>query len=309
MSAREYLSMEHFDTQHGPRLLKGRDRLDYVLRHRSILLGPEPASEDGVTIQPLFRPFLNLPLELQQMILGTAAGVTGQWHKRQRDRKIPHPPIPLATIFQLSKDLNSHLVPWLYRTTDFHFGTTGFTNFLLLSGPLRRAELKRITFRFNFHGSNALVHFLRWLAPEPIIDLFDPPVPTTPPALCLFWRCQIKDLVKELRLAVLTIDINGIPGDDLPMIVRILRAAFGDVECFRFKNKGQIVEKSEARLNKLREARTWRQECRGWFERRKNDRHSWPGMSSANTKMSVQDLEREMDRNGEFFDQVEYAWA
>jgi hypothetical protein len=313
MNAREYFDKEHFRTPRPP-----KDRAGWGLRQCDSFLMSEGTDGDGVMIQPLFRPFLRLPLELQQMVLGTAAGVTGQWYYGRRSQKTQQPPISFTTMFSISKALNNHLVPWVYRTIDCHFGTTGFTNFLWLIGPLQRAELRHITFSFAINeGKNVLVHFLRWLAPQPIIDLFDPPVPTTPPALCLFWRCQIKDLVKELRLAVLTVDISEISGDDLPMIVRILKNAFGGVECFRFKNNGKAMDSSDAKLNTLREERTWRQECREFFEKEMSNpkqvlgraRTGWLSMSVARTKVSVEDLEVGMNQDSEFFDQVDCAWA
>jgi hypothetical protein len=316
ISAREYLSKEHFDLQHRPRVgsrvREVWNRLD-LGEHQSQLSELTPASEDSVTIRPLFRPFLKLPVELQQMILGTAAGVV----KRQLPRHTHRSLISIKTMFSISKALNTHLVPWVYRTTHFCFGTTEFTNFLWQIGPLQRAELKHITFAFSFRtGQNALVHFLRWLAPTPIINLFEPPVPTTPPALALFWRCQIQDLARELRLAVLTLDISDIPAEDLPMIARILKKAFVGVERVRFTKSGKPMDLSDATLNTLREKRTWRQECRGLFERQKNDpglfshhRANWLAMSLARYKMTMEGFEREMDSESEFFDQVDCAWA
>jgi hypothetical protein len=321
MSARDFLSKEYFNLQHTYRLNKEKPSsttsLNDSLQRRSSLLGATPAERDSVTIQPLFLLFLKLPLELQQMILGTAAGVTGRYRSRRRasrgrhDPAAPPSPISLATMMSISKTMNTHLVPWVYHTTEFQFGTTGFTNFLWLSGPVRRAELKRVTFNFFNHFQDGLVHCLRWLAPDPIFELFDPPVPTNPPALCYLWRCQIMDLVKEVHLAVLTIDVCGVPETDLPMIVRILRQAFGSVGCVRFRNCPLGVDTDQSMLDRLREKRSWREECRGWFERKRNDRNRqhWRGMSDERRKMGIEDLERDMDCNREFFDQVDCAWG
>jgi hypothetical protein len=320
MSARDFMSKEYFNSKHAEQVKKENPicyatSLDDSLQRRSSILGPKPLDKDSVSIQPLFLQFLKLPLELQQMILGTAAGVTGRFLSRRRASYSRHTstvspsPISLATMMSISKALNSHLVPWIYHTTDFQFGTTGFTSFLWLSGPVRRAELKRVTFKFSDSYQNGLVHCLRWLAPDPILELFDPPVPTSPAALCYLWRCQLMDLAKELHLAVLTIDLYGVLDCDLPLMVRILRQAFGSVEHIRFKNDSLVVEPNQG----LKEKRSWREECRGFFERRKGDRaggaRRWLAMSDQRRKMGAEGLERDMDCNREFFDQVECAWG
>jgi len=319
MSARDFLSKEYFSSKHAEQVNKEAascaTSVDDSLRRRSCILGLKPADRDSVAIQPLFLQFLKLPLELQQMILGTAAGVTGEFLSRRRASHGRHTPavspspISLATMMRISKALNSHLVPWIYHTTDFQFGTTGFTSFLWLSGPHRRAEIKRVTFKFSDPYQNGLVHCLRWLAPNPIFELFDPPVPTNPAALCYLWRCQLMDLAKDVYLAVLTIDVYGVSDCDLPLMVRILRQAFGGVEHVRFKIGSLVVEGNQG----LGQLKSWREECRGFFQRRKIDggggARRWPGMSARRRTMSVEDLERDMDCDREFFDQVDCAWA
>ncbi|KAF2681290.1 hypothetical protein K458DRAFT_420791 [Lentithecium fluviatile CBS 122367] len=328
VSAREFFNKEYFSYPQLERMHKKvadppgaspSKGADHLAKWRSSLLGPKPADKDSVAIQPLFRPFLKLPLELQQMILATAAGVTGRYRverdrshgsSRRRSSHRPAPtgpfsPISLATMMKISKSLNGHLVPWVYRTTDFEFGTTGFTNFLWMSGPQRRAELKNLTFKFCDSG---LAHCIRWLAADPILELFEPPVITNPPALRYFWRCQIQDLAKEVHLSTLTIDICGVPFPDIAMMVRILRQAFGSIERIRFKHGSVIIYKDNPRLAGTTAERTWRQECRGFIERRRHDRSSWPGMSSTVSDMKGEDVEQMMDGNKEFFDRVECAW-
>jgi hypothetical protein len=323
ISARDFLNKEYFIFQKAEQMRKKNPpsvkTLGKSLRRGSSWSGPDPADRDSVVIQPLFLLFLKLPLELQQMILGSAAGVTGEYRSvckyvqlragrgtvKIKGPDTPLAPISLASIMKISKSLNKHVVPWVYRTTDFQFGTTGFTNFLWLSGPHRRAEIKRITFGFAEKGP---LHCLRWFAPDPIFDLFDPPARTIPPALCYFWRCQIMRLVKEVHLVVLTVDISRVPSHDLPMMVRMLRQAFGSVEHVRLRNGSLDADMGCANLDGLLARRSWRDVCLSWFEKRNRDRRR-PDISNKRGRLSVEDLERDMDRNKDFFDMVDHALA
>lgn len=315
-SAREFFTKEYFTLKSAE---KGSKRynddcghMDRSLQSRSEMLGDKPDDKDTVTIQPLFHPFLRLPLEVQQMILGTAAGVTGTY-RPCRDRTsyadfpfrasisrnyYSRPPsaISLSTMLRISKSFNEHLVPWVYNTTDFHFELTGFTNFLWQSGPLKRAEIRHLTFQF---GPMSLLHCLRWLAPDPIFELFNLPIPTNPPALRFLWRCQIQDLSRELHLAVLTIDITGTPNVDIPFVVRILSRSFGSVDNIRFKQGTETVEMYSPRLAGLAQRRSWKEMCCAWFER---NRFNHQALSSETRVKTVEELGREMDRNSAFFD-------
>ncbi|KAF2643215.1 hypothetical protein P280DRAFT_467281 [Massarina eburnea CBS 473.64] len=316
MSAREYLSKDYFTRQQAARAVKKfpNKRLYHSHRHATPLRSgiPEPSDKDTVVIQPLFHPFLKLPLELQQKILGTAAGLDGKFQPwgyikhslfkprpySSRDARQPGSAISLATMFKISKSLNDHLETWIYRTTDFYFQLTGLTNFLWTCGPTNRADIRRITFDFDVH---ALLHCIRWLAPDPIFQLFEPPLLTEPLALRFLWRIQIKDLTRELRLSHLTLDITCILPNDVPFVVRILRHAFGSIQFLRLLYDGQIIDMKPLQLKELKE-RSWRQMCRAWYERHRASR-SWT-MAYERKIAGVDALEADMDKDAAFFDSV-----
>ncbi|KAJ8106837.1 hypothetical protein OPT61_g9277 [Boeremia exigua] len=185
-----------------------------------------------VKISPLFRPFLKLPRELQDEILYHAVGYT-----RIIDlTHTPHTeeysaatrlPITMSKLFRISKSFNQNLVPHVFRCTDFHFGITGFTKFLWQLGPINRSNLRHLTFHFR---KDSLLHCIRWMAPDPVWELFEPPVATTPPTLIYFWRCQLQDLMKDLNLSTITIDLKDVPLADVPMLVKILGTVVGSVQ-------------------------------------------------------------------------------
>ncbi|KAF2632585.1 hypothetical protein BU25DRAFT_405912 [Macroventuria anomochaeta] len=197
--------------------------------------GPLSSAKDTVKISPLFHPFLRLPQELQDEILYQAVGytrvisLTHSVHVMHASSS-SESPITISKLFRLSKMISEHMTTHIFRSTNFHFGITGFTRFLWQLGPVNRSNLQHLTFHF---GKASLLHCIRWLAPDPIWELFEPPVVTSPSTLTLFWRCQLQDLMKEVSLSTLTIDIRDVPVGDVPMLVRILKTAIGRVERMR----------------------------------------------------------------------------
>jgi hypothetical protein len=310
ISAREYFSKLYFARL---QVLKkkakpGLESLDHSLKNRSQLLGPPPILKDTITIRPLFHPFCRLPSELQEMILTTAAGLTrkynlcddGSLFSRRSSRELK--PICLSTMFQISKDINKHMIPYVYHSTDFHFGLTGFTNFLWQAGPVNRPEIRRLTFHF---GKLALLHCIRWLAPDSVFELLEPPVVTNPRSLQYFWRCQIQDLARELNLFTLTINVKGIPTADLAMVVRILRKAFGSVERVllvetdkdgKTKKLGTDIEC----LGKTYDTTTWRALCAGYWARHKTHQYFF---KFELMQLNMEDFEALMDMYKDDLDQ------
>lgn len=269
-------------------------------------------SRNTVTISPLFHPFLRLPQEIQDMIWVTAAGLTGMYRPcrhRTSDVPVPHihenfyprpdSPITISKMLRVCKALNAHMAPWIYRTTKFQFELTGFTNFLWISGPVNRANLRRVTFKFS---SLAALHCLRWLAPDPVFMLFDPPAYTSPHGLQYFWRCQIQDLARELHLHTLTLDLQGVQPNHVPMVVRILRKAFGSVKFVRFLDDGKEIPQGHWRLQGLQENKTWRTMCMEWFTMyRQNQGY----MSDSCRIKTTGDLQKDMDAEADFFDSLD----
>ncbi|CAO2657589.1 Nn.00g037150.m01.CDS01 [Neocucurbitaria sp. VM-36] len=310
ISAREYFSklyFNHLDVQRTNPKTCNRF-LDDSLKFRSGLLGPPPSPKITVTVRPLFHPFRRLPPELQEMILSMAAGHTRAYNLcydphlvHKNNRKAPSP-ISLSTMFRISKAINEHLVPFVYHSTDFHFGLTGFTNFLWQSGPINRPEIRRLTFHF---GKLALLHCIRWLAPDPVFDLLEPPVVTNPPSLQYFWRCQIQDLVRELHLYSLTIDLRCIPSADVPMVAHILRSAFGSVERMLFietdkRGSTTRVEATDERIERIKmaEEMSWRDMCTGYWERHRQHQYffKWDLL-----RATTEEFEKRMEEDKKFF--------
>ncbi|KAL6712488.1 hypothetical protein ACN47E_000365 [Coniothyrium glycines] len=277
MSAREYFSKIYF-THLQTRKLKAESSSQIHDKLSKLSLQPlasPPPAKDIVIVRPLFRLFQNLPPELREMILATAAGLQkdynlcydGYYSSKRKTKGSS--PISLSTMFQISKRINEHFVPYVYHSTDFHFGLTGFTNFLWQAGPINRPRIRKLTFHF---GRLALLHCIRWLAPDLVFELLEPPVVTSPRSLQYFWRCQIQDLARELNISTLTIDVKGIPPVDLVMIARIMKSAFASVQRFRFidtDNNGfaQEVKSSALSFGDDWDATTWRQSCFEYWER------------------------------------------
>lgn len=260
-------------------------------------------SGNSVKISPVFHRFLNLPQEIQDMIWVTAAGLTGIYRPcRHRTTDIPvlnpspKSPITPSTMLRVCKSLYAHMAPWIYRTTRFHFELTGFTNFLWISGPENRKNLRRVTFKFS---SLAPLHCLRWLSPDPVFMLFDPPAYTSPHGLQYFWRCQIQDLARELHLHTLTLDLQGVQPNHVQMVVRILQHAFGSVQHIRFQEDGKDIEECHWRLEGLKVSKTWRELCRQWYTAYSPNQGY---MSDSRRAKSIAELEGDMDAETGFFD-------
>lgn len=133
IEAREYLDKWYFFQQATKRSSSiASHSLDDLMQKRSEAFGPVPLDKDSIMIRPLFRPFLRLPPELQELILNTAAGLARTFNLYSDEYgspKIKKPeirsPISLATLFSISKAMNESIVPHLYHSTDFKFGLTG----------------------------------------------------------------------------------------------------------------------------------------------------------------------------------------
>ncbi|KAF2856848.1 hypothetical protein T440DRAFT_11239 [Plenodomus tracheiphilus IPT5] len=282
MSARDYFNKLHFSNLHTRQIARPSSshnrNLDEVIADRSGTLGATPHSRDTVAIQPLFHPFTRLPPELQEHILFTATSLFGTYNLCHDNQLFPQPKsqstqpvqscISLSTLLLISRRLNHTLTSYIFASTTFHFGLTGFTNFLWQVGPSNRPRIRRLTFHF---GKLALLHCIRWLAPDHVFELFEPPVVTKPLSLQYFWRCQIQDLAQEVHLQTLTVDVRGVPTKDLRMVVRILKAAFGGVERVQFvetetDGRVRVLGEEDERVDMAREE-SWREMCRGYFER------------------------------------------
>jgi len=129
-------------------------------------------------------------------------------------------------------------------------------------------------------------------------------VATNPRSLQYFWRCQIQDLVKDLHLFTLTIDIKQIDNGDLPMMIAVMKSAFGNIEKLRFvetDNKGITtpVTLDDERLNGLKKKHTWRQMCLNYYEAHRA--HSYFYKFEL-LKGQVEDLEAVMAKESTFFD-------
>jgi len=316
MSARDYFNKLHLSNVRARKVCRRRcphdKTIDPTFAERSITSGPPSVSKDTVTIQPLFHPFTRLPPEIQELILLTAAGMFGNYnmchgthlptHSNTSDTERPsRPAISLSTMLRISPHINTTLAPYIYHATDFHFGVTGFTNFLWQSSH-RRSELRRLTFHF---GKLALLHCIRWLAPDHVFELFEPPVVTNPRSLQYFWRCQIQDLSREVTLLTLTLDVSSIPVQDLAMVTRIMRESFGGVERIRFvetdkSGKVTVLERNDLRLAAVGEGRTWRELSRAFFEKYRRYQYF---TKFALFNQDMKQLEKYMDENKEAFDQ------
>jgi hypothetical protein len=130
MPAREYFNKVYCAHLEGARLTQ-----DEYLLHRSQALGPRPPDSDSVTIRPLFHSFRKLPPELQEMVFMTAAGLSRTYNLCSDDygtlkvKKDEHrSAISMSTLLRVSKRMNEQLLPYIYHSTDFQFGLTGYEN-------------------------------------------------------------------------------------------------------------------------------------------------------------------------------------
>jgi hypothetical protein len=324
MSARDFFNKEHSVMQQADKKTKAWRELwskenrpvtpTATKTNKTTKPRRQPLAREAntITIGPVFHQFLKLPQEIQDIIWVTAAGLTGMYRPcRHRTSDVPVPqvhenfyprpdsPITISTMLRVCKTLNAHMAPWIYRTTKFQFELTGFTNFLWISGPANRTNLRRVTFKFS---SLAPLHCLRWLSPDPVFLLFDPPAYTSPHGLQYFWRCQIQDLARELNLHTLTLDLQGVEPNHVQMVVRILRQAFGSVKHVKFLEDGKEVPENHSQLRGLGEKKSWRMMCREWFETYKANAGY---MSDERRWKSSEDLESDMDAEKDFFDTVD----
>jgi hypothetical protein len=144
MSARDYFSKVYFSHLEARQAnSKERLTLDEYLMKRSQALGLPPSDKDSITIRPLFHHFNRLPPELQEMVLMKAAGLSRSYNLCSDDygtlrmkKDECRSAISLSTLFRVSKGMNNHLIPYIYHSTDFHFGLTGYeTGVLVLELP------------------------------------------------------------------------------------------------------------------------------------------------------------------------------
>jgi hypothetical protein len=305
LSAREYLNNLYFRHK---RILKPSPGTftppDRPLALRSQVLSPPPFKKDTVTIQPLFHPFLRLPPELQEIILLTAAGLSKHFNlcpdRHTHYTPISKPPISLSTMLRISKPITAVLAPYIYRSTTFHLGTTGLTSFLWSLGPVHRPQIRRLSLHF---GRLSLLHCIRWLAPDQVYEVLEQPHITNPSSLAHFWRCQLQELAKHVRLHTLTIDLRGVERADIGFIVKILRGVFGDVKFVRFietdgLGRSTKVGEGDVRLKDVGE-KSWRELCRACFVRHKQQ---YGFFSKECMQKGEQELDAGMDKEGEFFD-------
>ncbi|EMD89948.1 hypothetical protein COCC4DRAFT_77920 [Bipolaris maydis ATCC 48331] len=313
LSAREYLNNLYFT-----RLAIKNNSLsantvssntERAVRTHSQAVSPQPAPEDTVNIQPLFHPFLRLPQELQEMILMTAAGLSRNYDllpeiSYRLKSKHAKSPISLSALLRISPTITSTMQPYILHRTAFHFGLTGTTNFLWQLGPTNRPHLRRLAFHF---GRGALLHCVRWLAPDPIFELLQPPVQKDMGGLPYFWRCQLRTLAKELHLTELIIGVQTMPHTDIAMVARIMKESFGSVEKVSFiesflDGSTKLLDSADSRLEGVGKG-SWRDMTRGYVERYKRQVgwHNYHfGLEVAG--MTDVELERKMDAESEFFD-------
>jgi hypothetical protein len=134
MTAREYLNKVYFSHMEAQKMTrKERLELDGYFTKRSQALGPSPADKDSITIRPLFHSFSKLPSELQEMVFMKAAGLSRSYDLCSNDygtlpvkKDLTHAAISLSTMFRISKGMNEYLLPFIYHSTDFQFGLTGY---------------------------------------------------------------------------------------------------------------------------------------------------------------------------------------
>ncbi|KAF2729525.1 hypothetical protein EJ04DRAFT_515888 [Polyplosphaeria fusca] len=305
MSARDFFNKEYSTRRHQPRYSVGLLNLEMLASYRAVF---EEEAKATITVRPLFHSFMKLPAELQQLILGYTIGKQETYTPPQRTYEVPGCPPPknawgrfptkLSSVLTVSKKINSLICPWVYKTTFFQFTTCGLTNFLWLAGPTNRSNIKKLWLGF---GNCALLHALRWLAPDEVFELFDPPLAFFSNGLQLLWRCQIQDLVKTLHLSVLVIDLHSVPWRDIPIVVRVLRQCFGSVETVRFNLGWTQLTMDDALLGNLKHQFTWAQLCRDAYARCRNDRHYAGCFGAKRILDGPEGLERDIAANLEFF--------
>ena len=110
--------------------------------------------------------------------------------------------------------------------------------------------------------------------------------------------------MKDLNLLTLTINIKHIPTADIPMMVAILKSAFGGVEKMYFvesENDGtsRSVSLEDERLSGLVMKKTWREMCLNYYQSHRL--HSYFFKFDL-LKVVEDDLHDMMSCDGKFFD-------
>jgi hypothetical protein len=123
--------------------------------------------------------------------------------------------------------------------------------------------IKHITLSF---GRYAMVHTARWYSPDEVFELFDPEMYLDPPGKQCFWRCQIRDLMSELRLSVLTINLTHVPKEHVAFVTRALLSNFGRIDNVRFLSDANVVNMNDAHIEELQQDWSWAQLCHDVFE-------------------------------------------
>jgi hypothetical protein len=162
--------------------------------------------------------------------------------------------------------------------------------------------VRKVTLAF---GTFALLHCMRWFVPNPIFEAFGPEMGLCPPGMQFYWRCQIRDYVRELHLKVLNINLAHIPEKDLPLMIRSLRTCCAEIETIRFNHNGVAIANDDPKLRALSEAKSWGELCKDAFLRYRYTADHSTMFRAEVTQMSVEEFEAKFASNREFFDRVE----
>jgi len=163
-------------------------------------------------------------------------------------------PSKVMDLSLVSRNLQARVIPWFYRSTNFYFQTHGLTLFLWCAGPVGRTNIRKMTLNFGLYS---LLHCLRWLAPDPVFDLFNPPLYS---ALQLYWRLEIQQLLKEVKLDMLTLVVSEVPRDDIAFVTRLIVESFGHVKWLRLvlpENKESVWSASKYMEEFKKTGLTW----------------------------------------------------
>lgn len=204
----------------------------------------------------------------------------------------------------ISKSINKSLVPWIYKTTNFHFKTSGFTNFMWLCGPSKRPYIKKIILAFGHYG---VLHPLRWMAPDSIFEFFEPPLCSPGDGLQYLWRVQIRDYTAELELSTLTIDIYDLPVKDIPLLTRLLRCSFKSVDKIQFTESGKLLSPDDPRIVAVSQPQTWKSLCREALERHRRSPEASQYMSYQRRYSTDEQVNAFFEERKDFFDIEEMA--
>ncbi|OCL11255.1 hypothetical protein AOQ84DRAFT_314166 [Glonium stellatum] len=253
----------------------------------------DPINSDFVTIRPLFGCFRRLPIELQQKILAFAIDRQERVSPGIKNRANGDPRCPTSTLFKLSNSVTYHTIPWVYRTTTFCFAQQHLTDFLYRIGPCNRSHLRKLGFAFD---STALTHCVRWFVPDKVFELLGPPLN----AQMCFWRCLIRDLLKDLTLAEVNIEVGKVLPMDVEFVVKSLVSTIGRVNKIRFMRYGQHIPDVEAGPE-LDEQRNWLSNVQKLFERHCRGPQSHAIFSQECRNKPWEVLETKMLKDWDFF--------